>query len=522
MKNLPRVTYSNTGEDFSGVHAHLDEIIPDAEARLLGKLRPSLIGGCDRAEGEIIQAVSPIDKEIVLGEFPQASADLVDEAVKAAEKAFLAWRDLGWERRVQLLRAAADIIEERKWDLSVACLVEVGKSRLEAVGEVEEAIDLIRHYCEEMERNGGFTEKKGGASSAEHCSVVLRPYGVFAVIAPFNFPVALSIGMISAALVCGNTVVFKPSDAAGLTGRLIVEALVAGGLGEGVLNLVQGGDETGKALVGHPQVDGFAFTGSNPVGMSILRLAAASQAMRPVLAEMGGKNPGFVTRNADLKVAASGVARSAFGLSGQKCSALSKAYVDQDIMDDFIDALLETTGSLVVGDPRKRDVFMGPVIDAQAFDRFGKASAAASAAGSILRGGRQLSGGIFDSGPYVEPTIVSGLPADHPINRDELFVPFMSILPFEDLEGAIADANRSAFGLTAGVYTKDEAELGKFLNRIEAGVLYANRAAGATTGAWPGYQSFCGWKGSGATGKGGLGSWYVPQFMREQSRTVIA
>jgi 1-pyrroline-5-carboxylate dehydrogenase len=522
MKNLPRVTYSNTGEDFSGVHAHLDEIIPDAEARLLGKLRPSLIGGRDRAEGEIVRAVSPIDREILLGEFPQASADLVDEAVNAARSAFPSWRELGWERRIELLRNAADIIEERKWDLSVACLIEVGKSRLEAVGEVEEAIDLIRHYCEEMERTDGFAEKKGGASSSEHCSVVLRPYGVFAVIAPFNFPVALSIGMISAALVCGNTVVFKPSDAAGLTGRLIIEALIAGGLGQGVLNLVQGGDETGKALVSHPRVDGFAFTGSNPVGMSILRFAAQSQAMRPVLAEMGGKNPGFVTRNADLKVAALGVARSAFGLSGQKCSALSKAYVDQDIMDDFIDALLETTGSLVVGDPRKRDVFMGPVIDSAAFDRFGKASAGASAAGSILAGGRQLSGGLFDQGPYVEPTIVSGLPADHPINRDELFIPFMSILPFEDLGEAIGDANRSAFGLTAGVYTKDEAELGKFLDTIEAGVLYANRAAGATTGAWPGYQSFCGWKGSGLTGKGGLGSWYVPQFMREQSRTIIA
>lgn len=164
---------------------------------------------------------------------------------------------------------------------------------------------------------------------------------------------------------------------------------------------------------------------------------------------------------------------------------------------------------------------MGPVIDKAAFDRFGNAAAAASAGGSILSGGRQLSGGLFDQGPYVEPTIVSGLSADHPINRDELFLPFMSVLPFEDLGDAIADANRTAFGLTAGVYTKDEAELDRFLDTIEAGVLYANRAAGATTGAWPGYQSFCGWKGSGLTGKGGLGSWYVPQFMREQSRTIV-
>ncbi|HYX46113.1 MAG TPA: aldehyde dehydrogenase family protein, partial [Sphingomicrobium sp.] len=226
MKNLPRVTYSNTGEDFSGVHAHLDEVIPKAEQLLLGKMRPSFIGGLDRIEGAVVKAVSPIDRDIVLGEFPQADEALVNEAVKAASGAFPAWRDLGWPRRVELLRAGANILEERKWDLSVACLVEVGKSRLEAVGEVEEAIDLIRHYCAEMERTDGFREEKPGASSAEKCSVVLRPYGVFAVIAPFNFPVALSIGMISAALVAGNTVVFKPSDAAGLTGRLVVDAFV--------------------------------------------------------------------------------------------------------------------------------------------------------------------------------------------------------------------------------------------------------------------------------------------------------
>src|SRR5512141_810358 len=213
--NLPRVTYSNTGEDFSGVHAHLDAIIPDAEARLLGKSRPALVAGCDRGEGPIVLARSPIDRDLILGEFPQADEALVSDAVESARAAFPAWRDIGWPARVGLLRAGADILEQRKWDVSLACLIEVGKSRMEAVGEVEEAIDLVRHYCAEMERADGFREERPGASSAERCSVVLRPYGVFAVIAPFNFPVALSIGMISAALVAGNTVVFKPSDAAG-------------------------------------------------------------------------------------------------------------------------------------------------------------------------------------------------------------------------------------------------------------------------------------------------------------------
>jgi 1-pyrroline-5-carboxylate dehydrogenase len=519
--NLPRVTYSNTGEDFSGVHAHLDDVIPDAQARLLGKSRPALIGGRDRSEGQTVIARSPIDRDIILGEFPQADAALVDEAIQAARTAFPAWRDMGWPRRVELLRAGADVLEERKWDISVACLVEVGKSRLEAVGEVEEAIDLIRHYCAEMERTDGFREERPGASSAERCSVVLRPYGVFGVISPFNFPVALSIGMMSAALVAGNTVVFKPSDAAGLTGRLVVEALVEGGLPDGVLNLVQGGGETGEALVRHPGVDGFAFTGSNAVGMTILRHAAAATAMRPVLAEMGGKNPAFVTASADLSLAATGVARSAFGLSGQKCSAASKVYVARDVLDQLLEALLAATAKIIVGDPRRQEVFMGPVINTEALGRFTGAARNAADEGSIVAGGERLEGGLFDRGPYVTPTIVSGLPGNHRINRDELFLPFLSVLPFDDLDDAIADANRSAFGLTSGVYTQDRAELDRFLNAIEAGVLYANRVSGATTGAWPGFQTFCGWKGSGTTGKGGLGSWYVPQFMREQSHTIF-
>jgi 1-pyrroline-5-carboxylate dehydrogenase len=521
MRNLPRVTYSNTGEDFSGVHAYLDEIIPDAESRLLGKSRPALVGGRDRGEGPMLVAHSPIDRDIILGEFPQANPALVDEAVDAARAAFPSWRDMGWPRRVQLLRAGADLLDERKWDISVACLIEVGKSRLEAVGEVEEAIDLIRHYCDEMERTDGFREERPGASAAEKCSVVLRPYGVFAVIAPFNFPVALSLGMMSAALVAGNTVAFKPSDAAGLTGRLIVDVLAEAGLPDGVVNLVQGGEDTGKALVGHPRVDGFAFTGSNAVGMSILRHAGASTAMRPVLCEMGGKNPAIVAESADLAVAASGVARSAFGLSGQKCSAASKAYVARAILDDFLGTLVETTNKFVVGDPRWQEVFMGPVIDEAALGRFAEASKEAAADGSILLGGNRLAGGLFNQGPYVEPTIVMGLGRDHRINRDELFLPFISILPFDELGEAIADANRSAFGLTAGIYTQAPQELDRFMQAIEAGVLYANRAAGATTGAWPGFQTFCGWKGSGTTGKGGLGSWYVPQFMREQSRTIF-
>jgi 1-pyrroline-5-carboxylate dehydrogenase len=278
-------------------------------------------------------APKPIDRAILLGEFPQSDAALVDQAVEPLVPHFGVARP-GLAAPRSSCRAAADILEERKWDLSVACLVEVGKSRLEAVGEGRDRPHppFAARWSARMALRG----VGPGASSAERCRVVFRPYGAFCVIAPFNFPVALSVGMVSAALVAGNTVVFKPSDAAGLTGRLVVDALVDSGLPEGVLNLVYGGEETGRALVNHPRFDGFAFTGSNAVGMTILRHAASSTAMRPVLCEMGGKNPAIIMQSADLGSRLRG-SRAGVRLSGQKCSAASKAYVARAIFDDFLE-----------------------------------------------------------------------------------------------------------------------------------------------------------------------------------------
>jgi 1-pyrroline-5-carboxylate dehydrogenase len=521
MITLPRVTYTNMGEDFSPVHAHLDTLIPRVQSQYLGRKHSALIGGRERAEGVISMVASPIDRDLILGEFPQAPPSLVDAAVAAARAALPAWAAKGWRGRIEVLKAGARVLAERKYEVAVACLVEVGKSRLEAVGEVEEAIDLIEYYCGEMERNDGYAVKRGGGLGRETARVVLRPYGVFAVISPFNFPVALSLGMITAALVSGNAVVYKPSGASGLTGRLLVDCLIAGGLPEGVLNLVFGGRECGEALVRNTEIDGYAFTGSNAVGMSILRAAAASRANRPVVAELGGKNPAFVAASADLDIAAGGILRSAFGMQGQKCSAVSKAYVARAVYDDFLQRLSAATANIVTGDPRRREVYMGPVVNSAALERFKSAAASARLDGRVLAGGAERKGGIYDRGPYAEPTIVDGLPPEHRVNRDELFLPFLSVQPFDDLDAAIADANRSDYGLTAGMYTRDRAELDRFLDTVQAGVLYANRASGATTGAWPGIQAFCGWKGSGITGKGGLGNWYVPQFMREQSHTLI-
>jgi 1-pyrroline-5-carboxylate dehydrogenase len=516
---LPRVTYSNIGVDFAPLHDFLDAEIPAARGRL-GGFHPNRIGGRPDEGGAPFEAASPIDSGLGLGRFVAADADAVDRAVAAARKAADDWGRRDWPGRVGAVRAVAAAVEKRKYELGIACLIEVGKSRGEAMGEVEETVDLLRYYADEMERNGGYGVEMARAFPREATRVVLRPIGVFAVIAPFNFPLALSAGMMAGALLGGNAVVYKPSPKASLCGALLAECFEAGDMPPGLVNLVCGAP-AGPLLARHPGIDGIVFTGSNAVGMEMLRHAAAGPFAKPVIAEMGGKNPTFVTATADLDVAAEGTMRSAFGLQGQKCSAGSVVHVERSVFDEFLVKLVAKTAALKVGDPQARDVYMGPLIDAAAGARFDAAVAAATKDGRLLRGGRRLTGGIFGKGVYVEPTIVAGLSADHALNRDELFLPFLSVQVFDGLGEAIAQANKVGYGLTAGCYARDTAELDFFFERAEAGVLYANRRSGATTGAWPGIQSFCGWKGSGTTGKGGLGPFYLPQFMREQSRTSM-
>jgi 1-pyrroline-5-carboxylate dehydrogenase len=519
--NLPRVTYSNLGiVDFAPLHEALDEAIPAFRADRLALEWPNMIGGKADSEGEPYSPAGPIDRRVVLGTFIAASPAAVDRAVSAARRAAPQWAAMDWRERVGILRRAVELLLARKLDLGVACLIEVGKSRMEAMGEAEEAADLIAYYCDEMERNEGYRTGLVRAFEQESTEDVLRPVGVFAVISPFNFPLALSCNMMGAALVAGNTVVYKPSPEAGLSGALLTQALHDAGVPDGVVNMVCG-EAAGPALANHPGIDGIAFTGSHEVGMGIYRKVAAGRFARPLIVEMGGKNPAYVSRSADLDVAAEGVARSAFGLQGQKCSACSVVYVDRTVHDDFLELLVEKTATFRIGNPEERDVFMGPVINAAARARYEAACRDAREAGRVIAGGEVLEGGAFDHGAYVAPAIVGGLHAGHRLNRDELFLPFLSVQPFDELEEAVRRGNDVLYGLTAGFYGRDEADLGHFLDHAQAGVLYANRRSGATTGAWPGMQPFCGWKGSGVTGKGGLGPYYVPQFMREQSRTIM-
>ena len=236
---------------------------------------------------------------------------------------------------------------------------------------------------------------------------------------------------------------------------------------------------------------------------------------------MGGKNPAIVMGSADLDEAAEGIMRSAFGLGGQKCSANSRVYVERSVHDEFVSRLVQMTERITIGDPLVRENWLGPLTDQAAVDRHQQAVAEARRDGSVFTGGEVLRDGDLARGFYVEPTVVGHLPADHRLFRDELFAPLTAVQAVDSIDEALRLSNDTVYGLTAGIYSERQEEVDRFLESIEAGVLYVNRRAGATTGAWPGVQPFGGWKGSGSTGKGALGPWYESQFLREQSQTLV-
>src|SRR6266536_2607654 len=331
----------------------------------------------------------------------------------------------------------------------------------------------------------------------------------------------LAAGPSGAALVAGNTVLFKPSPQGSFTGVKLYECLRDAGVPAGAFHFLPGGDEVGAAIVRNPGVDGITFTGSYAVGMHVYKTFATAYP-KPTVIEMGGKNPTVVSAKADLDLAAEGVARSAFGYSGQKCSACSRVYVERPALEEFQARLVERARAVVIGDPVQRPVYMGPVIDQDAVDRYRQAVEEASKEGRVLAGGELLAGSRdLPDGNYVAATVVADLPVDHRLFKDELFVPFVAIAGVDSLEQGFQLANDTEYGLTAGFYSAAEDEVQRLLDTAQAGVVYVNRRAGATTGAWPGVQPFGGWKGSGSSGRAGGGLYYVQQFMREQSQRVI-
>ena len=519
MTTTPRmkITYSTLSADNEELQSAFDAALERVRSEL-GATYPMLIGSEERSAQQTFEDRSPIDRDLVVARFPVGTRQDVRDAIDAARDAFPTWSATPWRERLALMRRAADIISERQFEYAALMTLEVGKNRLESLGDVEETADLLRYYSDEFEKADGFVKPMGSLSPTEHTRSVLRPFGVFAVISPFNFPMALAGGPAGGAMIAGNTVVLKPSSDAPLMAWKFGEALRDAGVPDGVFNLVTGPGETvGAELEENPAVDGMVFTGSYEVGMKLYK-GFTKDYPRPIITEMGGKNPAIVTASADLDEAAEGVMRSAFGFDGQKCSANSRVYVDRTVARDFVDKLVEKTRGLSVGDPTERGNWMGPVIHERALKKFSDAVEEATRDGGTVEVGGETDA---ERGYYPTPTVVTGLPLEHRLFHEELFVPFLVVGEVESLDQAIEEANGTPYGLTAGIFSRDEGEIDRFLQRIEAGVVYVNRRAGATTGAWPGIQSFGGWKGSGSSGKSGLGPYYVQQFLREQSQTVI-
>ena len=488
----------------------------------LGDTHPLRIDGQSMETDDYFTVTSPGDTTLEIGQFADGTSDAVDRAVTTASGAFDEWRRTHWRERAEIVREAADRMSDRKYELAAILTLENGKNRTEAMADIDEGIDFLRFYSRELERNDGYVIDTGEPTPQQYCTNRLEPFGVFGVIGPFNFPFAIFAGMTTGAVLTGNTVVAKPASTTPLIAHEVVDMLSAAGLPDGVVNLVTGGGgAVGQPLVEHQEVDGVVFTGSREVGRNIQQTFFEHEKNGPVIAELGGKNPVIVTANADLQKAVSGVKNGAFGFSGQKCSATARVYVHEDVVDRFTRRLVSETEALPVRSPEQKDAFLAPLIDESAEERYRRICDAAREEGTIRTGGEIATSADLPDGRYVEPTVVTDIPHSHELAREEHFLPFVTIHPISDLDEAITKANESQYGLCAGLFSEDEDEVTEWFERIESGMCYVNRHQSATTGALVQAQPFGGWKSSGTTSKFAGGYWYLPQFMREQTRTVV-
>lgn len=522
MSNF-KLTYGTMFNPPEELHTRFEEALSNLTSKL-GLDHGLLINGKEIFSDSKFSDHSPADTDLVLGTFQKGDASHANLALSAARKAFPIWSSMKWQDRVSILRKTADVIDQRLYEIGAVLSLEVGKNRMESLGDIAETADLIRFSCDQMEKNNGYLQLMGKdpVSGFDTTNTsVMRPYGVWLVISPFNFPFALTGGPAGAALVAGNTVVIKPASDTPWVVRLLVDCFHEAGVPDGVVNYVTGpGSTLGQALIDSPEVDGITFTGSFPVGMKIYRDFANGRYIRPIILELGGKNPVIVSRNADLDRAAIGIVRSAFGLQGQKCSAASRVFIEDEVYEDLTVKLKDLTEKLVIGNPSDRNVNFGPVINQNAYQEYQTYTAELEGSGKILTGGKVLRDGKYAKGYFCTPTLVTDLPLDHPLWKHEMFLPITTIAKVSSIEQALKLANDVDYGLTAGFYGSEE-ESAVFFDQIQAGVTYANRPQGATTGAWPGFQPFGGWKGSGSTGKNAGGYYYLPLYLHEQIQTLV-
>jgi 1-pyrroline-5-carboxylate dehydrogenase len=478
-----------------------------------GKEYPMYIGGKAMTTTAKVSSTNPSHPKQVIGVFQSATAEMANEAVEAAHKAFEFWKRVPAEQRAQCLFRMAKLLRERRFEMDALICYEAGKTWPEADADTAETIDFCEFYGREMLRLAGpqhVTPMKG-----EKNYLVYIPLGVGVVIPPWNFPAAIAAGMAVASLVTGNTVILKPAGDTPTVAAKLVGMAYEAGIPKEALSFVTGaGSVVGDALVRHPKTRYVAFTGSKEVGLRISELAGKAVPgqiwIKRTVLEMGGKDSIIVDEEADVDAAVEGVAQSAFGYQGQKCSACSRAIVSQKIYDNFVQKLVERTKKISVGPSEDPNNFMGPVVSKSAMNTILGYIDVGKKEGKLLTGGGRAAG----DGYFVQPTIIADVDPKARISQEEIFGPVLAVIKARDFDHALEIANNTEFGLTGGVYSRNPAKLDKARENFHVGNLYFNRKC---TGAMVGAHPFGGFNMSGTDSKTG-GKDYLLLFL--QGKTV--
>jgi 1-pyrroline-5-carboxylate dehydrogenase len=479
----------------------------------LGREYDLIIGGELVKTKEKIKSVNPAKPSEIVGVHQKAGQEHAEQAMKAALKAFETWRNVPVEDRVSVVMNAAEIIRNRKLEFCAWLVYEVGKNWAEADADIAETIDFLEFYAREAMR---LSQSEAPIQlPGEHDQLQYIPLGVGAVIPPWNFPCAIMAGMTTAAFVTGNTVILKPSSDSPTIAAKFVEVLQEAGLPDGVVNFCPGSGATfGNAIVEHPKTRFVAFTGSKEVGLDIHARAAQPRKgqiwIKRTILEMGGKDSIIVDADCDIDAAADGVAQSAFGFSGQKCSACSRAIVDEKIYDVFLQRLKERVAKIGVGDPTQ-NAKMGPVVNEGAMKTILEYIEAGKKEGRLLHGGARAT--EAGDGYYLQPTVIVDVAPDAKISQEEIFGPVLAVIKAKNFDDALNIANNTEFGLTGAVYTDSEEKIEAAKRDFHVGNLYINRKC---TGAMVGAHPFGGFNMSGTDSKAG-GPDYLYLFTQAKS-----
>src|SRR5258708_6987637 len=477
-----------------------------------GREYPMYIEGKEVKAAEKVESTNPLPHSPVTGIVEGASAEQARQAIESAHAYFDTWKKVPAEKRAGMLFGAAEIIRQRKFEISALICYEVGKSWIEADADTAETIDFLEFYGREMLRLAG--PHKVTPYQNERNFTVYIPLGAGAAIPPWNFPAAIATGMTAAALVAGNTVVLKPSEESPVIGAKMVEILHEAGIPKQALQFVTGlGEVAGDALVKHPKTRFIAFTGSKDVGLLISEAAGKRQPgqlwIKRAVLEMGGKDATIVDEEADVDAAVEGVALAAFGYQGQKCSACSRAIVSEKVYDSFVQKLVERAKKVTVGPSEDPLNYMGPVVSESAMNGILNYIEVGKKEGKLVLGGGRAPG----DGYFVQPTVIADVDPKARIAQEEIFGPVLAVIKARDFDHALEIANGTEFGLTGAVYSKNKAKLEKAEESFHVGNLYLNRKC---TGAMVGAHPFGGFNMSGTDSKTG-GKDYLHLFLQAKA-----